>query len=151
MFAINEQFANAARTPLANHISALSAFTSNQIESTRYINHLNTTFTKASCVEYAITARKLFGAKDPREVLDLIAEKAGSMGVTALAYYVHCAFIKATEHAEFNRVRGEQIAGMGRKVPALIDVAFPTVKAMEAGMNTTTANRRSQNAGRTAK
>jgi phasin family protein len=123
MFPNTEQFIHAARTSLTTQLSALTALTSNALESMEKVMDLNLSVAKASLQDSAVTTRELLFAKDPQEFVSLAVAQAQPTVVKAVAYSRHLAGIAAAGKTEFSRAVEEQMAEAKRKVSALVDEA----------------------------
>jgi phasin family protein len=121
MFLNKDQISGAAKANLESQFALYADFTSKTLESIEKLVTLNLTATRASMEEAAATTRQILSAKDPQELLSLVAAQAKPNLDKAVAYGGHLANIAAGAQAEFSKLTEAQVARFGQRFSGLVE------------------------------
>jgi phasin family protein len=123
MFPTQDQISAAAKAHLDAQFALYTSLTGKTLESVGKLINLNFAAAKASMEESAVTARQMLAAKDPQEVISLVAAQAKPNLEKALAYGGHLAGIAGSTQAEFTKAAETQVAAVDLKFNELVDAA----------------------------
>lgn len=134
MFPIQDQISVTAKANLEANLALYTSLTNKTMESIEKLLNLNLSAVKASMEESSVATRQILAAKDPQEVLSLIAAQTKPNFDKAIAYGGHLASIASSAQAEFTKAAETQIAQVSRKVSDLIEEASRNAPAGSEGM-----------------
>jgi len=126
MSSITEQFSAATKSQLEAQFKIFNTFASTAVESAEKVIALNISTTKASVEKSSAAAKKLLGAKDPREFFSLSAAEPASFD-NLLAYGRELYSIASG-------VQNELIQSAQSTIKQVSDLAAAPVTALKAGV-----------------
>ncbi len=139
-----EQFSSAAKANFESQVAAASAFNTKAFESVVQLFDLNLRAAKAALAESSVTAQQFLAAKDPRELVTLLAAQSQPAAEKAVAYSRGVAGIAAATQADLAKAAEEQIATRRREATGLADQllqnAPPGMEQAVAMLKTAMAN-----------
>ncbi|MDO8299920.1 TIGR01841 family phasin [Lacisediminimonas sp.] len=142
MFA--EQFSSAAKANFESQVAAANAFNNKAFEGIAQLFDLNLRAARAALAESTATAHQMLAAKDPRELVTLLAAQSQPAAEKTVAYSRQVAGIAAATQAELAKAAEEQTATRTREVAGLVDDllknAPPGMEQAVAMLKTTMAN-----------
>jgi len=134
MFPIQDQISVTAKANLEANLALYTSLSNKTMESIEKLFSLNLSAVKATMEESSAATRQILAAKDPQEVLSLIAAQTKPNYEKAIAYGGHLANIASSAQAEFTKAAEAQIAQVSRKVSELIEEASRNAPAGSEGM-----------------
>ncbi|WP_229219627.1 phasin family protein [Duganella sp. BJB1802] len=126
MSSITEQFSAATKSQLEAQFKIFNTFASTAVESAEKVIALNISTTKASVEKSSAAAKKLLGAKDPREFFSLSTAEPASFD-NLLAYGRELYSIASG-------VQNELIQSAQSTIKQVSDLAAAPVTALKAGV-----------------
>lgn len=121
MFSYQDQFSAATKNHFQAQLDLINTLTTKAFEGVEKIIELNLSAAKASLEESSATAQQFATAKDPQELLALVAAQAQPTAEKAAAYGRHLAGIVSATQAELTKAAEAQVADTSRKVTALVE------------------------------
>ncbi|GIZ50021.1 phasin family protein [Noviherbaspirillum aridicola] len=123
MFLNKDQISETARSNFESQISLYADFTSKALENLEKLVTLNLTASRASLEEAASATRQILGAKDPQELMSLVAAQARPNIDKAVSYGGHLVNIAASMQTEMGKLAEAQVSRFGQRFNGIVEEA----------------------------
>lgn len=134
MFPIQDQISVATKANFEANLALYSSLTNKTLESVEKLLNLNIAAARSSMEESQAATRQMLAAKDPQEIISVIAAQAKPNFEKAITYGGHLTTIANSAQAEFTKAAESQIAQFSRKVSELVEEASQKAPGAEGVM-----------------